>query len=420
MGREQELGVKGGDEMESIAPSPLSAVDEYLIRVYYIIGKPVEVHIKDGSVYSGEFFATSPDGEGIALKKAELTKKKGKPNVPSKVAETLIIPSKHIAQVVTSEGIKLSVNDVASKSSGGVIEAPVFEASPEGSLYKAMETKKYVKDSESRQVEQETMQDLQDDYNQKSEEVQASNSSTETCLNPVEPTGEGDAEEICKPHHSGGSNDSTAVTQPQYLERSPSANTPPDVAGSSAVTSSAPATATAFEIVPPQNLESSNSSKESKLNPKAKDFFPFPSPSPSFVKPTFAGLPAVPTAVNIGYMPGNSPMYAVVGSQPKLGTGAFAPRPSPYSDLGNGMNAPMGQYLYMQPMIHEPGQGAAGGILAMPQRPPFVPHQVQHQGQPMQLYAAPPFIHAGQQQLALASQMPPMQPFPATRPMPGP
>lgn len=96
------MGVKGIAEMESIAPS--SMVESYLRKIVNLVGKPVEVQVKDGSVFAGTFFTTSVEGQGIVLKEAELTEWSGcESNVASGViVETLVILSKHIVQVVSN------------------------------------------------------------------------------------------------------------------------------------------------------------------------------------------------------------------------------------------------------------------------------------------------------------------------------
>ncbi|KAE8723535.1 hypothetical protein F3Y22_tig00012370pilonHSYRG00142 [Hibiscus syriacus] len=60
--------------------------------------------------------------------------------------------------------------------------------------------------------------------------------------------------------------------------------------------------------------------------------------SPSFATAISAAPPIVPTVANVPYIPGNSPMVAVAGSQPDVGMGTFVPRsstPSKFVSYGN-------------------------------------------------------------------------------------
>ncbi|XP_062075874.1 polyadenylate-binding protein-interacting protein 4-like [Humulus lupulus] len=81
------------------------------------VGQHVDVHVKNGSIYSGIFHAANEKDFGIILKMARLTKdgsSRGKKSPAESVnkppAKTLIIPSKELVQViakdvsVTSEG----------------------------------------------------------------------------------------------------------------------------------------------------------------------------------------------------------------------------------------------------------------------------------------------------------------------------
>ncbi|KAG8388413.1 hypothetical protein BUALT_Bualt02G0123300 [Buddleja alternifolia] len=71
-----------------------------------LIGHQVEVHVQDGSVFSGVFHATNAEDFGIVLKMAHLTKdgSRGQKNIsdsPCKpAARTLIIPAKDLVQVI--------------------------------------------------------------------------------------------------------------------------------------------------------------------------------------------------------------------------------------------------------------------------------------------------------------------------------
>ncbi|CAN1168771.1 Polyadenylate-binding protein-interacting protein 4 [Linum perenne] len=74
-----------------------------------LIGLPVEVQLKDGSIYSGTCYTTNVEKEfAIVLKMARLTKdvlhRGGKPEYISKApSKTLIIPGKDVAQVIAKD-----------------------------------------------------------------------------------------------------------------------------------------------------------------------------------------------------------------------------------------------------------------------------------------------------------------------------
>ncbi|KAJ6727913.1 ATAXIN 2-RELATED [Salix koriyanagi] len=95
-----------------------------------IIGRPVDVHIRDGSVYSGTFHTASFDKEnGVVLKEARLTKKgKSGANLANgSVIETLIILSTDIVQVV-AKGVLFPTDGITGNISGGNVEAAVTNA----------------------------------------------------------------------------------------------------------------------------------------------------------------------------------------------------------------------------------------------------------------------------------------------------
>ncbi|XAR56683.1 hypothetical protein NMG60_11037255 [Bertholletia excelsa] len=97
---------------ESTASGSLS--DALLFTTMCIIGLPVDVHVRDGSVYSGIFHtACVEDDYGIILKKARLTKKGNcYVNVASgDVIETLVVQSEDLVQVV-AKGVAPPANGI--------------------------------------------------------------------------------------------------------------------------------------------------------------------------------------------------------------------------------------------------------------------------------------------------------------------
>ncbi|XVE80375.1 hypothetical protein DITRI_Ditri14bG0134900 [Diplodiscus trichospermus] len=102
-----------------------------LFATMCIIGLPVDVHLKDGSVFSGIFHTASVEKEyGIVLKKAKLTKKgRCATNVANgSVVETLVIFAGDLVQVV-ARGVPLPYDGFSGNIARGNGEA-VFEVLP--------------------------------------------------------------------------------------------------------------------------------------------------------------------------------------------------------------------------------------------------------------------------------------------------
>ncbi|KAJ6753560.1 POLYADENYLATE-BINDING PROTEIN INTERACTING PROTEIN [Salix purpurea] len=101
-----------------------------LFATMCILGLPVDVYVRDGSVYFGTFHTASFDKEnGIVLKDARLTKKgKSSANVAGgSVIETLVILSVDIVQVV-AKGVLFPADGVTANISGDNVEAAVTNA----------------------------------------------------------------------------------------------------------------------------------------------------------------------------------------------------------------------------------------------------------------------------------------------------
>ncbi|GLT62104.1 hypothetical protein SLA2020_347670 [Shorea laevis] len=241
---EQKMGGGGraGKEIAASSPSPPPPLSSSFVRaVWDLLRVSVDVHLKDGSVFSGIFLTVSPE-KNIVLKEAKLTKRgRSRSNVASEaVVGTLVIRSGDIVKVVCeSKKNVLSFDDVAAFDD-------VAENSQKFSF-----------------SEQESPG-----------EVQASNLSSKTRLIPVKPigVGEGNAEKTCSLLHSGASHDATAGLELACFERRPSEDTFPDVVQSSVSTSSThisdvtlesfgSSVITTVEMAPPQNSESNESSK---------------------------------------------------------------------------------------------------------------------------------------------------------------
>ncbi|CAI0437184.1 unnamed protein product [Linum tenue] len=442
--------------------------DALLIATMCIIGLPVDVHVRDGSVYSGIFHTAYGDKEyGVVLKQAKLTKK-GNCNVNVSVGsmvETLIIFSSDLVQVV-AKGVLHPAEGINCKLTDCNVEAAVTNGSSEVSVKEAKQSEIFSGDrqitEQSRQIgdvlalvpEGQCKQKLGCQGKKSGDEIQCSATALGSFHTEVRPL-------------EGGYLSTKILPNGGCLEPTPALD--PVSRHNSLTTSS--------DVPSPQSSESSKSSKEFKLNPGAKIF------CPSFASSASAPSPAVPALGGMAYMPSSSPILPIPAPQPEVSIGPFAPRPSvpakisPFSNLiaGNGGNnsqfshpivghmgsrtPPLryaGQYhtiptgpayvppnspplmvgrlgqqlVYVQPVAHDLLQ-STGGMSQMPVRPLIGPHQVQypkHQGnavvsgQGMPICMPPPFVGGGvQQPFTMPGHIPLLPPpIPANRHIPVP
>ncbi|KAL7249286.1 hypothetical protein ACSBR1_011437 [Camellia fascicularis] len=118
---------------------PASFSDALLFTTMCIIGLPVDIHVKDGSVYSGIFHTACVENDyGIVLKKARMIKKGNcDANVVSgDLIETLVVISEDLVQVV-AKGISLPTDgaacNVAGDDAGDVVGIiPTLECADRG------------------------------------------------------------------------------------------------------------------------------------------------------------------------------------------------------------------------------------------------------------------------------------------------
>ncbi|TYJ38816.1 hypothetical protein E1A91_A04G019600v1 [Gossypium mustelinum] len=513
-----------------------SVNEALLFATISIIGLQVDVHLKDGSVYSGIFHTASVEKEyGIVLKKAKLTKQgRCATNVANgSVVETLVILAGDLVQVF-AKGVPLPLDGFAGNLACGNGEpAPEIPPSSANSLngtkkfnkstmderisntkrnsapnengfvdgfismgagkedegqkllekpmgngegveyHKREETNIEQREDVSgatvarRQVGEDGSQLSQDEFGQNfkfhvdgsEKEVQHSVSSCESsALDTLKPV-DGELDNHCE-RPSATDIHQDAVCSGVSISSNPAMNVSPE----SCQRSFANPTAT----LPPQNSELNKNSKEFKLNPGAKIF------SPSFVTGLSVPPPIVPTVANMSYLPSNSPMVAVAGSQPEVGMGTFAPRSSApkfvsYGNLSAATGVSGSQFsqaivghmgnrtqpvryasqyhpvqaapAYLNPNSQAVMFGHMGQLICVPvshdlvpneaaispepARPPLTPHHVQfpkHQGsapdQALQFCVPQPFIAGGQPPLAVPSHIPYLQPpFPVNRPI---
>ncbi|KAK3027951.1 hypothetical protein RJ639_039418 [Escallonia herrerae] len=90
-----------------------------------IIGLPVDVHVKDGSIYSGTFHTACVENDyAIVLKRARMTKKGNRDtNIANgDIIETLVVLSEDLVQVV-AKGILLPAPGITGNAAGDDVEA---------------------------------------------------------------------------------------------------------------------------------------------------------------------------------------------------------------------------------------------------------------------------------------------------------
>lgn len=120
------MGRRNREYINDDTSSSSSSLSEALIfATLCIIGLPVDVHVRDGSVYTGIFHTACVEEEyGIVLKNARMTKKgKSYSNVANGVViDTLVILSSDLVQVI-AKGIRLPADGVAGIMAGDDTEA---------------------------------------------------------------------------------------------------------------------------------------------------------------------------------------------------------------------------------------------------------------------------------------------------------
>ncbi|KAI4306093.1 hypothetical protein L6164_029401 [Bauhinia variegata] len=427
-------------EDETSSPS---LCDALLFATMCIIGLPVDVHVKDGSVYSGIFHTASIDRDyGIVLKKARMTKKgKGKANVGKEdLIDTLLILSGDLVQVV-AKGVVLPADGVGGNITGNdeavvhttfCSEVPTCEAEKTtGSLM----DKKHTNQSRNKSHLNPLGNSLEID-SEKADEIS---------LQKVKAT-------------SGSS-----INQRSKMEMT---NPKGKLIIANRILSFLKKKSLIRITAPVPTM------REFKLNPAAKIFSPS-SMNTNSANPTFS------TVANIAYVPSSSPVVPVAAIQPEVGFNTFVSRPSvpvkvaQYGNLpiGNGGSSPQfsqpivgqlahraqplryaghynpvlaepaylqpsspaamvgrsGQLVYVHPVSQDLVHGATG-ISPVTARPlsnlnhvQFPKQQGAAVGQPMPLGVPPPVFATGQQPFALQNHIPLLQPtFPAVRPIPVP
>ncbi|XP_047945193.1 uncharacterized protein LOC125191817 isoform X2 [Salvia hispanica] len=301
--------------------------DALLFTTMCIIGMSVDVHARDGSVYSGIFHTASLDNDyAIVLKKARMIKKgRLEGNVVNgTVVETLVVQFEDLVQVV-AKGVVLPSDGMKGHIGGEDIEAAVGyteRSEMDAEVVKTYQSKANHEDSnadtvfdDGRHVEngsQETHRDFRNPLkfqekrtlriNGEAQEPSLSITSCEaqsaairvqegvTCLEVQEvSSGRPRALEGQNQEKATTNGTASAVFQPKHSV----ASTPTINVKSESCLSAA---SNPFLLVPPKGSSVKRDAKESKLNPGAKMF------CPSMMQHRTVTPPALPNGATDFYM----------------------------------------------------------------------------------------------------------------------
>uniref|UniRef100_A0A2P2K1R9 Uncharacterized protein MANES_03G128700 n=1 Tax=Rhizophora mucronata TaxID=61149 RepID=A0A2P2K1R9_RHIMU len=125
------MGLKNRVGAAETQDGALCLNEALLFATMCMVGFPVDVHVRDGSVYSGTFHTASlADDYGIVLKEAKLTKKGNcEANVAiGSIVNTLVILSGDLVQMV-AKGFTFPADGVTGNVAGDGVEGAVTIAS---------------------------------------------------------------------------------------------------------------------------------------------------------------------------------------------------------------------------------------------------------------------------------------------------
>ncbi|XP_008809193.2 uncharacterized protein LOC103720978 isoform X2 [Phoenix dactylifera] len=392
---------KGGDEpaRESSMPAP-SLSDALLFTTLCIVGLPVDVLVKDGSVYSGVFHtACLQDGYGVVLKKARrIGKGKCDASLPTgAVIDTLILLSADLAEIVVKDfllpaegivgsaiddGVEVAARDIVSQACAGELEggADIIRSDSVTSIGKMdqIEGKEFLSSSKT--------EDAKEVTEVLAKPLERDGSQENICLVKVEEPylmpivsihdrqvmacrgqGKGDCNHIDEMVHEGhclspsyGVGCDSLATVPAWkgvIESESPARTisPSSYANSSAISTSSTSvlynkassylsqSESTILSAPKKSTLGTISAKESKLNPSAEVF------SPSFANSRSASTTGTPVICPV-YMPTSLPAMPIAGVQSGIGispSASHSSRPSkfvPYNSLVAGHTGIGAQY----------------------------------------------------------------------------
>ncbi|XP_058094107.1 uncharacterized protein LOC131240059 isoform X8 [Magnolia sinica] len=444
--------------------------DALLFTTMCMIGLPVEVQVKDGSICSGIFHtACFQNDYGIILKKAKMEKKgKYNANIGGALVDTLVIFTKDLVQVV-AKGLLLSADGISGNVASNDVETVMGLTQPQAGhreLEREPESLKSGKVASERSS----------DHNA---ETNSSHGLTNTNIRdglltnvrrkPSESVPEaeyGKMEGVCRAKSDedsavqvvSSSERQAGKEKPQFVEDlygarkdsnivrkvpsfSSSTNVyyaasclphPKSVEGR-VVEISADGAECVHPVSPLISSEASDGAMPFSTSVQSSDF-PAPNASNSTLDVTSASSSnrlAAPTVVVPSNNSVSNTSAKIVGhiggrQQPvrygsPFQTGPAYVHPNPQTV----MVGRMGPVVYVHPIPHDAIQGAAA-LSQVPARPMLTPHQShlpKHQGtaaQTLQLCMTPPVVASVQQPFSVPSHIPFPQPFPTMRPTSGP
>ncbi|XP_027064216.1 uncharacterized protein [Coffea arabica] len=445
-----------------------------------IIGFPVDVHVKDGSIYSGTFHTASiDDAYGIVLKKARMIKKGNRQTnlADGSLIETLIILSEDLVQVVAkelmlpAEGISGKVGAAYVVATAGTLPQNVREEreanvtnSKEPNLDRKHDTharfvrpyknsfqngsvhnnsvpiangksdcRNLVKGGEAFTVSPNMRQVGDSSEEKRSDLVQ------EQVLHGEETTDQVEGSRSSLDAHSKDMNAGTNKGESPNLmsfERSTVAklddpsnlrHTLDKAQETTALSSKVCADASSgFGVASDCNLSLSSAStkvvlpkvanhglttKESKLNPRAKLFSPSPLQHRSATPPAVPSRTPEPPPTVVGHVGSRTPPVRYANQYNHLQAGTTY-----LHQNSQNMTGRAGPLFYALPVSNDATQGVAG-YSQLSSHPLLMPHQAnlpKNQGiatmQALQLYVTP-FLANGQQPYAVPSYIPISPPF---------
>lgn len=438
-----KMGCKNRELPDDEGTASSSMRDALLFTTMCIIGLPVDVFVKDGSIYTGIFHtACVENGYGVVLKRAVMTKK-GKTNsnvADDDIIETLVVLSGDLVQVV-AKGVLLPAGAVSS-----------FETlENEGKTNKSKNSP--VDKKQSSEVRN-SVQHENGLESKKSDGIHVIEVMGSSCGNNLSTCGVGEEKsqgnqddkqqkhEICEGETTNRVRSSSSgfdsFTEGNAVEKI-KAKLLPDMedSGTDAISPSSSTSVPSTEVVPPQSSVPKKISKEFKLNPGAKIF------SPSFANPRSAtsAVPAVQPEIGINHktthlsLPVKFVPYGIagggdnvshytqafagsVGSRTQSGrrAGQYQPIHPAYGHPSsqNVMVGRLGQLVHVHPVSHDIIQGATA-FSQVSARPLLASHHSHHpkfQGPAAALCVAPnSYLGIGQQPLAVPNAKPHPVPY---------
>ncbi|XP_073059713.1 uncharacterized protein [Primulina eburnea] len=465
--REEE---KSGNSAATAASPSVVVSDAVLFATMCMIGMPVDVHVRDGSVYSGIFYTACVDRDyAVVLKNAKMIKKGDQEAnvVGGSLIETLIIPSENFVQVVAKE-VRLPANGVTGSGGGKGMEEAIVDyieyPEREAKVIIPNETGEDKKHkNQTRPVDASRWENSHEpqvsspstatmtisektDIQESRQKISADYSTTHENQRNTGPTSDGAACSV------GSSPKASATSTPSF-----DINTESRLRASSA---------SYIPLMPSKGSNFQRTAKESTLNPGAKIF------SPSILHHRSTTPPAMPNGAGVSYMPDVAAMAPMASAQQGVDISSFA-HPSmpvkfvPYNNVAigdgghdvtyvqpvigqmvsrtqpvryagqyhnfqtgpgyvqsNPQNVALGRVghlVCMHPIASDVAQNAAG--FSQPtSRSLITPHLPKNQGnasaQALQLCMTPPIIANAPQQFAMPSSIPISQPlFPVLRPI---